>query len=141
MAIKKGNKIIVEYTGSLETGEIFDSSEQHGPLEFEVGSGQMIAGFDAAVLGMELNEEKEIDLPPGEAYGEHRNDLLKKIPRKDLPSEPQPQAGLILTLQLPDGQQFPALITEVTDDGVVIDLNHPLAGKTLRFKIKVVAIV
>lgn len=141
MAIKQGDKIKVEYEGKLEDGTVFDSSEKHGkPLEFEVGSGQIIPGFDKAVAGMEKDEEKEITIPPAEAYGEYNKDLIKKIPRDKLPPEPEPKVGMMLGVNMPNGAQFPALIKEVTDKELTIDLNNPLAGKTLIFKVKIVEI-
>ncbi|HLC52593.1 MAG TPA: peptidylprolyl isomerase [Candidatus Nanoarchaeia archaeon] len=139
--IKKGDKIKVEYTGSFENGEIFDSSNNHGqPLEFEVGSGQMIKGFDQAVIGMEKNQVKEIVLNPEEAYGELNPEFKKKVPREQLPQEQEPQIGMVLGVSLPNGQQFPARITEINGNEVTIDFNHPLSGKTLKFKLKIVEI-
>jgi peptidylprolyl isomerase len=139
MAVKKGDKVKIEYTGTLEDGTVFDASEKHGqPLEFEVGSGMVIKGFDDAVTGMEKDEEKEITLKPEEAYGERKDELLKKVPRDQLPKEQEPQVGMMLGMQLPNGQQVPVMITEVTEKEVTLDLNHPLAGKTLTFKLKVV---
>lgn len=139
--ITKGNKVKVEYTGKFENGQVFDSSESHGqPLEFEVGSGQMIKGFDTAVLGMEEGEEKEITLKPEAAYGQPNLKFMKKVSRDQLPQDHEPQVGMILSVSLPNGQKFPAKIVEVTNDNVTIDFNHPLAGKTLIFRIKVVGI-
>lgn len=136
--VKKGDKVKVDYTGTLDDGTVFDASEKHGqPLEFEVGSGQVIKGFDDAVMGMKSGEEKKITLVAKEAYGEVRQELHKKIPRQQLPQDQEPKAGMILAVGLPNGQQFPARIIAVTKDDVTIDLNHPLAGKTLHFKIKV----
>ncbi|RLE45883.1 peptidylprolyl isomerase [Candidatus Woesearchaeota archaeon] len=141
MSIKKGDKIKVEYTGTLEDGTVFDSSEKQGkPLEFEVGSGQVIKGFDDAVIGMEKGETKQITLSSDQAYGEHRPELIKKVPRDQLPKGQEPKAGMFLMMRLPDGVQLPAKITEVSDKDVTIDLNHPLAGKSLNFKIRVVDI-
>lgn len=141
MAVKKGDKIKVEYKGTLDDGTVFDASENHGhPLEFEVGSGQIIKGFDDAVIGMEEGEEKEIKLEPKDAYGENNPELIRKFPRNQLPPEPEPQPGMMLAVSLPNGSQVPAKIIEVSDSEVTIDLNHPLVGKTLNFKIKVVAI-
>lgn len=140
MAIKKGDKIKVEYEGTLEDGTLFDSSEKHGqPLEFEVGAGQMIKGFDEAVVGMNKDEEKEITLQPADAYGEPNPELVKDIPRDQLPPG-DPKPGMMLGVTLPNGMQLPAKILEVTDDKVKIDLNHPLAGKVLKFKVKIVDI-
>ena len=135
MIVKKGSKIKVDYTGTFDDGTVFDASEKHGqPLEFEVGSGQVIKGFDDAVVGMKKGEEKTITIPAGEAYGELRSELHKKVPRKQLPQDQEPKVGMILAVGLPNGQQFPARILAVTKDDVTIDLNHPLAGKRLHFK-------
>ncbi len=143
MVIKKGDKIKVEYTGTLEDGSVFDSTA-HGdhshPLEFEVGSGQIIKGFDDAVIGMKKGEEKEITLKPSEAYGEPRDDLIRDVPKDQLPKDPTPKEGMTLIMQAPNGMKFPMKIVGVTDTNVKVDLNHPLAGKTLKFKIKVVEI-
>jgi FKBP-type peptidyl-prolyl cis-trans isomerase 2 len=141
MTIKKGDKIKVEYTGTFEDGTVFDTTDKHGqPLEFEVGSKQLIKGFDEAVIGMDKDEEKEITLKPEEAYGEPNPQLAQKVPKDKLPKEPLPEVGMMLALKGPDGKQIPARITEVSDTDVTIDLNHPLAGKTLKFKIKIVGI-
>lgn len=141
MAIKKGDKVKVEYTGTFEDGTVFDSSEKHGqPLEFEVGAGQMIPGFDNAVVGMKKGEEKEITIKPADAYGEHNPQLMKKVPREAIAGLKDPKPGMMLGLATPDGKQFAVKIAEVTDKEVAIDLNHPLAGKTLKFRIKVVDI-
>ena len=141
MPIKEGDKVKIEYTGTLDNGTVFDSSEKHGkPLEIQIGAGQVIKGFENAVIGMEKGQEKEITLKPAEAYGEYNPKLMKKLPREQLPKEPEPKSGMILVITTPDGRQFPALIKEVAGNEVTIDLNHPLAGKTLHFKIKVVDI-
>lgn len=139
--VKKGNKIKVDYTGTFDDGTVFDASEKHGqPLEFEAGSGQVIKGFDDAVVGMKEGQEKKIVIPPAEAYGELKAELHKKVPRKQLPQDQEPKVGMILAVGLPNGMQFPARIVEVTEDDVTIDLNHPLAGKTLHFRIKIAEI-
>lgn len=141
MTIKKGDKVKIDYEGKLEDGTVFDSSEKHGkPLEFEVGAGQIIKGFEEAVTGMKKGEEKEVKLAPTEAYGDHNPQLSRKIPRDKLPKEPEPKPGMVLAIGTPDGKQFPAKIMEVSDTEVTLDLNHPLAGKTLVFKIKIVEI-
>jgi len=141
MPVKKGDKVKVDYTGTLEDGTVFDTSEGKHPLEFEVGSGQLIKGFDNAVEGMEKGQEKEITLKPAESYGDVNPALVKKVPRSQLPEGQEPKPGMPLFLKTPDGKQFPAKINEVTDQEVTIDLNHPLAGKTLTFKIKLVEIL
>ncbi|MFX1254545.1 MAG: peptidylprolyl isomerase [Promethearchaeota archaeon] len=137
MAIKKGDKVKVHYTGTLEDGTVFDTSEGKEPLEFEAGAGQLIKGFDDAVIGMETGEEKEIKIEPAEAYGDYNPELTQKVPRDSLPKEPEAKPGMTLLMELPDGKRFPATISEVTDEEVTLDLNHPLAGKTLLFKIKI----
>lgn len=144
--VKKGDKVKVDYEGRFEDGEIFDTSS-HGdhshPLEFEVGSGQVIRGFDQTVIGMKINDEKEVKILPEDAYGEPKDEMIKKFPRNILPPMPnnqEPSAGMTLILSTPSGSKFPAKITEIDYDNVTIDLNHPLAGKTLIFKIKLVEI-
>jgi len=141
--VKKGDKIKVDYEGRLDSGEIFDSS-QHGehshPLEFEVGSGSVIKGFDEGILGMKVGEEKNITIKPEEAYGSHNQSLLRKIPRAQIPLKEELKPGMMLMMGTPDGQKFPVRIAEVTNDEVILDLNHPLAGKTLHFRIKILEI-
>lgn len=141
MTIKKGDKVKVEYTGTLDDGTVFDSSEKHGkPLEFEVGAGHVIKGLDESMIGMKKGEEKELTLKSSEAYGDPNPKLVRNVPRDKIPKEPEPKAGMMLIMQTQDGRKFPAMIKEVNDTEVTLDLNHPLAGKTLHFKIKVVEI-
>jgi len=136
MAVEKGNTVKVNYTGTLEDGTVFDSSEKHGqPLEFEAGSGQVIKGFDDAVIGMEKGETKKVALKPSEAYGEPKPELTQKIPKDKIPKEVEAKEGTQLVMQLPQGQQIPARITEVGEKDITVDLNHPLAGKTLTFEL------
>jgi len=140
MAIKKGDKVKVEYTGTLADGTVFDTSERHGgPLEFEAGAGKVIKGFDEALIGMSVGHEKSITLAPADAYGEHNPQMVQQVPRSELPADKEIKPGMMLMVGLPDGQQFPAKITDVKEDIVIIDFNHPLAGQTLHFKLKVVA--
>ena len=141
MAVKDGDKIKVEYEGKLEDGTVFDASEKHGkPLEFMVGAKQLIKGFDEAVIGMKKGEEKTVTLKPDQAYGDNNPEMIKKVPKDQFPAGKEPKAGLMLVMGLPNGTQIPAKITAVDDKEVTLDLNHPLAGKTLIFKIKVVEI-
>ncbi len=140
MAIEKGNKIKVEYEGKLEDGQVFDSSKGKEPLAFEAGEGQVIKGFDEAVIGMEKDQEKEFSIEPKDAYGEIKPELTQEVPRDALPKDQEPKVGMGLMLSAPNGQQMPSQITEVTDEKVVIDINHPLAGKKLIFNIKIVDI-
>lgn len=139
MTAKKGDKVKVEYTGSFDDGTVFDSTERHGQLlEFEVGAGQVIRGFDNAIEGMEKGQEKKIRIEPKDAYGDRNPAMVKRIPREKFPKEKEPQKGMMLALVAPDGMQIPVRVEEVTDNEVVIDINHPLAGKTLNFKIKLI---
>ncbi len=139
MPVEKNNKVIIEYEGRFDDskGEIFDSSEGKPPLTFIAGVGMVVPGFDNAVLGMEKEQEKEITLKPEQAYGERREELQQKIPRSVLPQDQQPEPGMMIIMANPQGQQMPAKITEVNENEITIDINHPLAGKTLYFKIKV----
>ncbi len=143
MAIKTGDKVSVEYEGKLDSGEIFDSSS-HGdhshPIEFTVGEHHVIKGFEDAVVGMSEGEEKEISIKPEEAYGERKEELVREFNRKDIPLQMEPKVGMVLGFNAPDGQQFPATITKFSDDKITFDLNHPMAGKKLNFKIKVVKV-
>lgn len=139
MPIKNGDKVKVEYKGTLDDGTVFDSSEKHGePLEFEIGAGQIIPGFEDAVMGMENGDEKEFKLEASEAYGDRNPQLVQKIPRDQMPKEVE--HGMVLVVGLPNGAQIPVKVTEVTDEWVTIDLNHPLAGENLNFKIKIVGV-
>lgn len=139
--IKKGDKVKVEYVGSLEDGTVFDSSEKHNaPLEFVVGAGQLIKGFDDAVVGMKVGEEKEITLPPEEAYGSHNPEFVKDMPRNLFPQDQEIQPGMSFIVDLQDGRKIQVRVSKVSEDAVTIDLNPPLAGKTLIFKIKIVEI-
>lgn len=137
MTAKTGDKVKIEYTGTLEDGTIFDSSADHGnPLEFEVGSGQVIKGFDDAILGMNEGEEKQFSIEPVDAYGEHDPTLVQKVPREIFPQDAELVPGLLFEAGLPTGEKVPATITDVQGGIVSVDLNHPLAGKKLNFKIK-----
>lgn len=140
-AVKAGDKVTIHYTGTLNDGTVFDSSDKHDkPLMFEVGSGQVIAGFDKSVMGMKKGEEKSFTLQPAEAYGDHDPRMIQKVPRSELPKNREPEAGMMLIVGTPQGGQIPATITEVTPEEVTLDMNHPLAGKVLNFKIKLVEV-
>jgi len=138
MVIKKGDKIKVSYEGTLDDGTVFDSSANHNKLlEFIVGSGQVIKGFDEAVMGMKKGQEKTIKIKPSEAYGEPNPQLIKKVPLDDLPKDKKLDKGTVLVINFPNGMQLPAVIKEIDKKEATLDLNHPLAGKTLNFKIKI----
>jgi len=137
---KKGNQVKVHYTGKLTDGTVFDSSEGRAPLEFEVGAGMMIKGFDAAVDGMSEGTKVTVEIPAAEAYGEAREDMIIDVPRTNLPPDMSPEVGQQLAMSQADGQQVPVKVKEVRDDVVVIDANHDLAGKDLVFDIELVEI-
>ena len=139
--VKNGDKVRVHYHGKLTNGETFDSSEGRAPLEFVVGAGMMIKGFDAAVLGMQQGEKKTVNIPAAEAYGEYEEDLLMEFPRDQFPKDLKPEVGMQLTMSNGAGQQFPVTIAAVKDDAVVLDRNHFLAGKELVFDITLAEIV
>ncbi len=139
LKVQNGDKVKVHYKGSLDDGTIFDSSEGSAPLEFEVGSGNIIQGFEAGVLGMEEGEEKTLRIPPEAAYGPHRDELVGRLPKEQV-GDVDVQVGKILRLRTKDGEVFEGSVTKVEEDGVTLDLNHPLAGESLNFEIKLVAI-
>lgn len=136
--MNSGDKVKVHYKGTLNDGTVFDSSDGREPLEFTIGSNQVIAGFENGIKDMSLNREKTIKISPSDAYGEKNEQLIVSIPREKFPQEIEVDGRLML--KGPQGQNVPAVIKEVKDDVVVIDLNHPLAGKELTFKVKVVGI-
>jgi FKBP-type peptidyl-prolyl cis-trans isomerase 2 len=138
---KIGDKVCVEYVGMLEDGTVFDSSEKYeDPLEFTIGEGQLIKGFENAIIGMEIGQEKEIKLEPFEAYGQYNPEYVKKMPKDMFPENEEINAGMVYFLNLPDGRQYPVRVSEVEEETITIDLNPPLAGKTLVFKIKLLKI-
>ena len=138
---RSGDTVRIHYTGTLEDGEVFDSSEGAEPLEFTLGAGQVIPGFDTAVAGMAPGERKTVTIPAGEAYGEHNEQALMEVPREQLPEGAELHVGDALMVGTADGQQFPVTIYALTDDGVVLDANHPLAGEDLTFDLELVEIV
>ncbi len=138
--VKKGDKISVEYTGKLETGETFDSSKGKEPLQFEVGTGRVIRGFDHGVIGMKVGEEKTISINPEEAYGQRNDAYIKELPKQSIPKELELKEGLLLIFKKEDGMRMPATVVEVKEDTVMVDFNHPLAGHKLVFEIKIISI-
>jgi peptidylprolyl isomerase len=135
--VENGMYVSVDYTGTLENGEQFDSSEGRAPLEFKVGEGRMIKGFEEAVMGMTLNEKKTFTLSPDEAYGQRDESCKYEFPTAEIPSEIVPEVGQTLALQSPDGRHIPARIVAADKEKVTFDLNHPLAGESLTFEIEV----
>ncbi|HRB87577.1 MAG TPA: peptidylprolyl isomerase [Niabella sp.] len=138
--VKKGDKVKVHYHGKLTNGETFDSSEGRDPLEFEVGSSMVIKGFDDGVTGMLVGEKKTIQIPVIEAYGEKIAEMIIEMPKSQFPEDMNLEVGLPLVMSDNSGQQFQVVITEIKEDSVVLDANHPLAGKDLIFDLEVVSI-
>lgn len=138
--VKKGDRVKVQYIGRLEDGMVFDESKGGEPLEFTVGSGQIIPGFDKAVEGMKLNEEKKVTIKSQDAYGKRDETLIREFPKTFLPENFNPEKGMVIKLQNQSGRVIPGTITDITENSITIDLNHPLAGKDLTFNITVVGI-
>ncbi|PKK83014.1 MAG: peptidylprolyl isomerase [candidate division Zixibacteria bacterium HGW-Zixibacteria-1] len=138
--VKEGSKVKVHYVGKLEDGTVFDSSENRPPLEFEIGKGNVITGFETGVIGMELNGKKTVTIVPDDAYGHHREELMVEVSKGDFPPDIDPNVGQQLQIKRPDGHVIDVTITGVEGDKVTLDANHPLAGKTLIFEIELVEI-
>lgn len=138
--VKSGDKVKVHYHGKLRSGETFDSSEGREPLEFTVGGGQVIKGFDNGVLGMQVGDKKTVEIPVQDAYGEKDDNAIFEFPKEQFPADMQPEAGMQLMMNNGAGQQFPVTITEVRENTVVLDANHQLAGQDLVFDIELVSI-
>jgi FKBP-type peptidyl-prolyl cis-trans isomerase 2 len=137
---KKGDSVKVHYTGTLTTGEKFDSSEGREPLAFTVGAGQMIKGFDDAIPGMAVGDKKTINIAPSDAYGEKNKEAIVEFPKENIPPEMKLEPGMKLQLQNQAGQPIPVVVTEIKDDVVILDANHELAGKELVFDIELMEI-
>jgi len=135
--VEKGMFVSVDYKGSLENGEIFDSSHGRQPLEIQMGAGQLIKGFEKELLGMAVNEKKVFTVEPEDAYGRRDEDLSQSFARSDVPPELNPRVGMTVGVRSPEGHQIPARITYVDNEKLTLDLNHPLAGETLTFEIEV----
>ena len=137
---KNGDSVKIHYTGTLEDGSTFDSSAGRDPLEFTLGNGQVIVGFDEAVTGMEPGEKKNVTIPADKAYGQRNEEMVITAPRDQVPPEINPEVGQQLQMQGSDKQMVIVQITEVTDEHVILDANPPLAGKDLIFDIELVSI-
>ena len=138
--VKKGDTVKVHYHGKLTNGETFDSSEGKEPLEFKVGEGSVIKGFDEGVMGMKIGDKKTIQVPVDDAYGPKNEEMLIEFPKDRFPSDMNPEVGMPLTMSNGSGQNFRVTIIEVKDDSVLLDANHPLAGEDLIFDIELVSI-
>ena len=139
--VKSGDKVKVNYTGKLRNGETFDSSEGREPLEFTVGGGQVIKGFDQGVMGMQVGDKRTVEIEVVDAYGEKNQDMIIEFPKTQFPADMKPEAGMQLMMNNGDGQSFPVLVKEVKEETVLLDANHPLAGEDLVFDIELVEIV
>ena len=135
-----GNTVKIHYTGTLEDGQQFDSSKGREPLEFQLGSGQVIPGFDKAVEGMAVGETKSVSITPEDAYGHRNEQAIQEVPNSVLPNELVPVEGMTLQAQNQNQQPMQLIVTAVNEDSITVDANHPLAGKTLNFDINLVEI-
>lgn len=138
--IQSKNVVRVHYTGTLTNGEVFDSSQGREPLEVTIGQGELITGFENALMGMAVNEKKTFTLPPEEAYGNRNEDALHSFPRAELPDDMEIALGQFIALSTQSGQEIPARVAQLDEYQVVLDLNHPLAGESLTFTIEVIDI-
>lgn len=139
--VKKGDTIRVHYHGKLTDGTTFDSSEGRSPLEFEVGSGMVIPGFDEGVTGMKVGDKKTIHIPAEEAYGPVQNDMFMEFPLNRFPEDMKPEVGMTLNMSNGSGDQFPVIITEIGEETAILNANHPLAGQDLIFDLELIEIV
>ncbi|MEK6849691.1 MAG: peptidylprolyl isomerase [Nanoarchaeota archaeon] len=135
-----GDKVTIEYTGTLDDGTQFDTSVGKEPLQFQLGSGEVIPGFEKGITGMALGEQKTLKITPEDAYGPHHEKLVQEVPKDKFPAHVELKKGLLLTMKAPTGQVMMAKIAEVKETTAMLDLNHPLAGMTLHFKVKLLAI-
>lgn len=138
--VKSGDTVKVHYHGRLADGTTFDSSEGRDPLEFKVGSGMVIAGFDNGVTGMSVGEKRTVQIPAEDAYGSKNPDMIVEFPKGQFPEGMKPEAGMQINMTSGEGQVIPVVITEVKEDTVMLDANHPLAGEALTFDIELVEI-
>ena len=139
--VREGDTVKVHYTGKLEDGTVFDSSEGRNPLEFKVGGGQVIKGFEKGVTGMIVKDKKTINIPVDEAYGPHRKEMMMEVPKSEFPSDIKLEKDLKLQLQQKNGQMMVVTVAEINDSNVILDANHHLAGKPLVFDLELVEIV
>jgi len=138
---KYGDTVKVHYTGRLDDGTVFDTSANGEPLQFTIGSGQIIPGFEQAVVGMNPGESKTVKIPAEDAYGQRREDLIIEVEKSQLPEGLKPEVGLQLQSRQPDGRIVVLTIADMTESHVTLDANHPLAGKDLTFEIQLVEII
>lgn len=138
--VKQNDTVRVHYTGKLTDGQVFDSSLEREPIEFTMGQGQLIPGFEKGLLEMKVNEKKTIEIPAEEAYGAPNAELIQEVEKNQLPEEIKPEPGMGLVSKSPDGREMNLVVKEVKEETIVVDGNHPLAGKDLIFDLEVVEI-
>ncbi|MCX2680109.1 peptidylprolyl isomerase [Galbibacter sp. EGI 63066] len=138
--VKENDTVKVHYTGKLQDGQVFDSSLEREPLEFTLGQGQLIPGFEKGIIDMSVNEKKTIDIPSTEAYGDVKQELFQEVPKSELPENIDPEVGMGLVSRTPDGREIQLVVADVKDEAIVVDANHPLAGKDLTFEVEVLEI-
>ena len=138
---KKGDKVLVHYTGTYDDGTVFDSSVERGPLEVTIGTGMVIPGFDRALVDMEPGQKKTVNIPVDEAYGPRAEELIAEIKREQIPADIPLEIGQQLQLSLADGGEAIVLIVDLTDTTVTLDANHPMAGLDLNFELELVEIL
>lgn len=137
---KAGDTVAIHYTGTLTDGAVFDSSDGRDPLQFVVGSGQIIPGLDQAIPGMKVGDKKVVEVPADQAYGQHNPQGVQAVPREHVPAEIPLEVGLSLQMQTPDGRAIPVVVTAISEAEVTLDANHPLAGKDLTFAIEIMEV-
>lgn len=138
--VKENNTVKVNYTGKLADGQVFDTSEGREPLEFTLGQGQLIPGFEKGVIDMKINEKKTITIAKEEAYGEVNEALIQEVKKTELPQDMEPKVGMGLVSKAPDGREMNLMVVDVKEEFIVVDGNHPLAGKDLIFDLEVLEI-
>ena len=138
---KSGDTVRIHYTGTLDDGTEFDSSAGREPLEFSLGGGQVIPGFDSAVTGMSVGDSKTVTIAPDDGYGPRHEQLVQQVPKSTLPEDIEPAVGMHLQSQTPDGQVMNLVVVEVAEESITLDANHPLSGQALTFAIELVEIV
>lgn len=139
--VKSGDTVRIHYTGTLTDGSTFDTSDGRDPLEFTVGSGQIIPGLDVALAGMSVGDKKIVEVPTDKAYGAHNPQGVQAVPREHIPDEIPIEVGTALQMQTPDGRAVPVRVIDISDTEVTLDANHPLAGKDLTFAIELIEIL
>ncbi len=138
--IREGDRVQVHYTGKLQSGEVFDSSQGREPLDLTIGEGKIIPGFEQALLGMQTGDKKSFDLTPDQAFGERKDELVHVIQKEQIPSDIKLEIGMQLALEGQQKEPIPAQVVDISESTVTLDTNHPLAGKDITFEVDVVEI-